>query len=64
MARRVLVEEYHLSVFIPRDLPEPEAEAARRTLNDPAFEARLRRVVRRIFRKEASLAQARVRLSH
>ncbi len=63
MAKMVVIEEYHLTVYVPRDLPAHEEDAVRRTLNDPAFEARLLRVVRRVFRREASLARARVRLS-
>ena len=62
MSRRVVIEEYHLTVVIPRRLPESEAEAIRRTLTDPMFERQLRRAVRREFRKEASLAKAKVRL--
>lgn len=63
MPRRVVIEEWHLTVLVPQALPEPEADAIRRTLTDPAFEARLRRVIRRVFRKAASLDQAKVRLS-
>ena len=63
MPKRVVIEEYHLTVLIPRDLPEPEADAIRRTLTDPTFERRLLRAVRRVFRREASLEKAKVRLS-
>lgn len=63
MPKRVLIEEYHLSVLVPRRLPEAEADAIRSTLMDPTFEARLLRAVRRVFRREVSLAKAKVRLS-
>ena len=63
MAERIAIEEYHLTVLVPRGLPEAEAEAIRLTLADPAFEARLRRAVGRVFRREASLTEAKVRLS-
>lgn len=63
MADRITIEEYHLTVLVPRVLPEAEAEAIRSTLADPAFEGRLRRAIRRVFRGEASLAEAKVRLS-
>ena len=62
MSERVVIEEYHVTVLVPRRLPEPEADAVRRTLIDPAFEKRLRQAVRRVFRGEASLAEAKVRL--
>lgn len=63
MPKRVTIEEFHLTVLIPHDLAEPEADAIRRPLVDPAFERRLRRAVRRVFRREASLAKTKVRLS-
>lgn len=63
MPRRVVIEELHITVLIPQALPEPEAEAIRRTLTDPDFEARLLRAIRRVFRREALLDQAKVRLS-
>ncbi len=63
MAKLVLIEELHVTVYVPRDLPAHEADDVRRTLNDPAFEAGLLRAVRRVFRREASLARARARLS-
>ena len=62
MAERIVIEEYHLTVLVPRGLPETEAEAIRLTLADPAFEARLRRAVKRVFRREAALDEAKVRL--
>lgn len=62
MAERIVIEEYHLTVLVPRGLAEADAEAIRRTLTDPSFEVRLRRAVRRVFRGEVSLAEAKVRL--
>ena len=63
MAERIVIEEYHLTVLVPRGLLESEAEAIRLTLADPAFEGRLRRAVRRIFRGTGSLEKVKVRLS-
>lgn len=63
MTKRVVIEEYHLTVLIPRRLPESEAEMIHRTLTDSTFEARLLRAVKKVFRKEVSLAKAKVRLS-
>ena len=63
MPRRVVIEEWHLTVLVPHNLDEPEADAIRRTLTNPTFERRLLRAVRRVFRREASLGKAKVRLS-
>ena len=63
MARMLVIEEFHLTVFVSRDLPDPEADAVRQALGDAAFEARLRRAVRRAFRRFPALAKAKVRLS-
>jgi hypothetical protein len=58
-----VIEEYHVTVLVPRGLPEAEAEGIRLTLTDPAFEGRLRRAVRRVFRGADSLEKAKVRVS-
>jgi hypothetical protein len=63
MARFVVIEEWHLTVYIPARLPQREADAVSNTLNDPNFEARLLRLIRRLFRREANLAKVKVRLS-
>jgi hypothetical protein len=61
--KHIVIEEYHLTVLIPRRLPEVEADAARQTLTDPGFERRLLRAVRFVLRREATLSKAKVRLS-
>jgi hypothetical protein len=63
MPKCVTIEEIHLTVLVPRHLPPVEADAIRQTLTDPTFERRLRRAIRRAFRREASLVNAKVRLS-
>jgi hypothetical protein len=63
MDEGVLMEEFHLTVMAPRGLPESEYDAIHMALADPAFEARLRRAVRRAFRGKASLGKAKVRVS-
>lgn len=62
MADRIVIEEYYLTVLVPRGLAEEDAEAIRRTLTDPTFEVRLRRAVRRVFRREASLTETEIHL--
>jgi hypothetical protein len=61
--KHVTIEEYHLTVLIPHDLPDAEANAIRQTLMNTAFERGLLRAVRSVFRMEASLSKAKVRLS-
>jgi hypothetical protein len=63
MAKLLLLDEIHLTILIPRRLPATEVDAIRRTVDDPGFEARLLRVIRRVFRRQASLSKVRVRLS-
>jgi hypothetical protein len=62
MAKLVVLDELHLTILIPRGLPTTQVDTIRRTLNDPGFEARLLRVIRRVFRRRASLSKVRVRL--
>jgi hypothetical protein len=62
MGKGVVMEEFHLTVLAPRGLPESEYDAICRALADPAFEARLRRVVRRVFRRETPLVKVKVRV--
>jgi hypothetical protein len=63
MAKRVIIDEFHLTVLIPRRRLEPEADEIHRTSRDPEFENRLRRAARRLFRTEPSLGKVKVRLS-
>jgi hypothetical protein len=63
MGKGVVLEEFHLTVLAPRGLPESEYDAICRALADPAFESRLRRAVRRAFRREGGLAKTKVRVS-
>jgi hypothetical protein len=63
MAKVVLLDEFHLSVFAPRGLSEAEFDTIYRTLNDAGFHAELRRAVREVVRQRPTLARVRVRLS-
>jgi len=46
----VVIDEIHLTVRVPNDLPETEAEVIRRTLTGEVFMTRLRRAVRAALR--------------
>lgn len=63
MPRTAIIDEIHLTVRVPARLPQTEAEAVRRTLLGTAFMARLRQVVRSVFRANPELASARVTLT-
>jgi hypothetical protein len=63
VSKTVLIDEIHLAIRVPADLPGPEADAASRTLNSDAFLARLRRAVAATLRAFPELAKARARIS-
>ena len=63
MARRVLLDEFHVTVYVPAGLPDVETDAIKQALDDAAFRLQLRRAVSAIFRRHAALAKAKVRLS-
>ncbi len=63
VAKGILVEEFHLSVYAPRGLRDADYDAIRQTLDDIRLHARLRRIVRKVFRRYPSLNKVRVRLS-
>jgi hypothetical protein len=58
----VILDEIHVTVLVPRRLPDAEAAVARRTLNGKHFLASLGRAVREYFRRHPALARTRVRL--
>ena len=63
MARSVLIEEFHLNVFVPRGLPEQEADAVRRTLDSARFQARVTRAVRAVLRRYRTLRKVSIALT-
>lgn len=63
MARRVLLDELHVSVYVPAGLPDVESDAVKSALDDASFQAELRRAVRVVFRRYTALAKATVKLS-
>ena len=55
MARLLVMEEFHLTVYVPRGLPEAEYRAIRRALNSRRFRGRLGRALRAVARQYRSL---------
>ena len=63
MARNLLIDEFHLTLFAPRRLKEEEYEAIYETLNDAQFLTQLRRTVRDVVRRYPSLSKVRVSIT-
>ena len=63
MPRSVLIDEFHLSFFVPQHLTAQEQRAIRRTLTDSGFRARLARVAQSVVRRYPSLNRIRLTLS-
>ena len=63
MSGKLLIEQFHLNVYVPHALPAPPTNALRHTLAGATFRARLRRAAAAVFRRERSLRAVTVRLS-
>lgn len=59
----IVLDEFHLTLLVPRGLNESQAQAASRTLNGRRFQAQLRAAVRRVLRQHPSLRSIRLTLS-
>jgi len=46
MAKRILVDEIHVSIFVSKSVTVSEAKAIRRSLSRPRLALQMRRVVR------------------
>jgi hypothetical protein len=58
-----MIDEFHLTLYAPEGLSEPEYEAIRRALDEPELHAALARAARRVLRRSPPLKPVRVRLS-
>jgi hypothetical protein len=63
MPPTVVADELHVTVRMPADMPEGEAEVVRRTLADPAFTDRVRDAIRAAVREFPALAPVAVSVS-
>lgn len=63
MAKTVVIDELHVTVRVPNDLSDDEAEAVRRTLAGDEFMDRLRRAIRFAVRALPDLTACRVSLT-
>ena len=53
MHAKLLLEQFHLDVYIPHGLPVAEVEEMRRTLKSAGFRSRAWRAVKGVFRYAA-----------
>ena len=60
---RVLLDAWHLQLFVASSEPDAAVEAIRRTLDRRGFRLRLRRAVRRLLRRHPHLARLSVTLT-
>lgn len=63
MPRALLIDEFQLSFFVPRKLPDAAYAAIRQSLDRPHFQAELRRVVRALVRQDPALDRVTVQVS-
>ena len=63
MTARVLLDEIHIEVLVPRSLAGRDLAAVRRAINARSFLPRLRRALRPVFAAHPALAAVRLRLS-
>jgi hypothetical protein len=60
MPRYILLDELHLTVSAPHDMPESAIGTIRRHLNSRSFNAAVRQAIRSVFRHHPQLRKARV----
>jgi hypothetical protein len=63
MPRRVLVEEFHLSIFVAASTDEANANAVLKVSRRSAFRSNLRRAVLNLLRRYMSLDGISIRIS-
>jgi hypothetical protein len=63
VAKPILLEQFHLTVFAPPGLPEAEYVRMSQAVRDTGFRADLRRAARATVRRVPALRKARVTLT-
>jgi hypothetical protein len=63
MGKSILIEEFHVSVFVPRNLPDTECARIRRILNGRRFGTRLRRAIQGVVHRHPVLSKIRITLT-
>lgn len=63
MAKFILIDEFHLTVYAPRGRTSTEYGAVRQTLDDPGFQATVRQALRMVVRQYPALGNVRLTLT-
>jgi hypothetical protein len=63
LAKSILIDEFHLSISVPADLPQHACDAIIRALDSPRLHAVLRQAVREALQHFAALRRVKVRLT-
>ena len=63
MARMLLMDEFHVSVYAPRGLTDPEYKAIKRVLNLARFRQRLRQAAITVAGRYSALKKIRIVVS-
>ncbi len=63
MAAFIVLDEFHLTISAPANLPEAEYETMHRSLNSRRLYARITAAVRHILYRSPALLKVRIRLS-
>ena len=60
MANYILMDEFHMGVYAPRGLSAAEYDAVRKALDGAPFRSHLKRAVRKVVHRFASLNKVRL----
>ncbi len=63
MSQAILMDGFHVGVFVPSGLRAAESAAIRRTLDGARFRIRLGRAVREVCRRYPSLRKVKITVS-
>ena len=63
MNRTVIIEQFHVTVRVPANMPDRAVVIIRTTLAGAGFVTRLRRTIRAAIRADPTLAPVRISLS-
>jgi hypothetical protein len=61
--RRIVLDEFHITVFVTRELPDKDCLRIRRTLKGGSFRRQLDRALLQVLRRYPSLRQLRAVIS-
>lgn len=59
----IQMDEIHITVLVPRNLPQQKYDRMYKTLHRSRFLARLKRTIQKVFHRRASLKGVKIRLS-